>query len=337
MATIRDVAREAGVSTSTVSHVINRTRYVAPDTVRQVRDAIERLGYAPSEIARALKIRRTHTIGMIVPSSANPFFGEVLRGVEDGCYAHGYSLILCNSDDRTERLLSYLNALRSKRIDGLLVITGNSNPDGLDRLVALPDDLPLLLLDAPAHDGVGVVAAASREGGRLAARFLAGRGFRRIACIGGPEDHPRAGERLAGFREGLHDLGLDTLMVCHAALDVGAGQAAMARLLRADVRPDAVFCCNDLLAIGALSAAFHFGVDVPEALSVMGYDDIGIAAYTAPPLSTVRQPASAIGRTAADILIGHLEQDLPIPPTTLLQPLLIDRRSVGRAPEGTRS
>lgn len=331
MATITDVAREAGVSASTVSHVINRTRYVAPKTARRVAEAINRLGYAPSEVARALKTNRTYTIGMIIPSSTNPFFGEILRGVEDACFARGYSLILCNSDDRTEKLLHYLNTLKSKRIDGLLVITANTNPGAIDQLVAESGDLPKLLLDTAAHEGVGVVADNSLEGGRMAASFLIGRGFRHIGCIAGPAGHPRSEDRLAGFQARLAEegIGLPPPLLRHAQLTIGAGQVAMDSLLATPTRPEAVFCCSDVLAIGALSAAYRRHVDVPTDISIMGYDDIEIAAYTAPPLCTMRQPAATIGGTAADMLIEQLEKAMDIPPMTTLQPQLIERQSVG--------
>lgn len=332
MATIRDVAREAGVSVSTVSHVINATRFVAPDTERQVRDAIDRLGYAPNGIARALKGSRTRTLGMIVTASSNPFFAQVIHGLETASSGHGYSLILCNSDDEPDKQLRAFEALHSRRIDGLVVMTTNADLSFLAPVQARAPTLPLLLLDTDPRPGACAVADDSVLGGRLAAGLLAERGFRRIACITGPGGHPRSRARMAGFTDGLREAGLalDPALLREADLTIAGGYAAAGALLDAGEPPEAVFAFNDLMAAGVLRAAAERGLDVPGRLSVLGYDDIELAAYLTPPLTTVRQSAALLGARAAALLIDHLEEGRPLPDLLSLPPDLVLRASVGR-------
>lgn len=331
MVTIRDVAREAGVSMSTVSHVINATRFVAPETEQLVRAAIDRLGYTPNGIARALKGNRTRTLGMIVTASSNPFFAHVIHGLETVSSDRGYSLILCNTDDEPDKQLRAFEALHNRRIDGLAVLTSNADPGFLDNVQARAPDLPLLLLDTDPHPGACTVTDDSVMGGRLAARLLAERGFRRIACITGPGRHPRSRARLAGLVEELGKAGLtlEPGLLREADLTIAGGYAAAASLLDGEEPPEAVFAFNDLMAAGVLRAAAERGLAVPDRLSVLGYDDIELAAYLTPPLSTIRQSAGLLGARAAELLIDHLEDGRPLPDLLTLPPDLVLRASVG--------
>ncbi|MBP2306592.1 substrate-binding domain-containing protein [Azospirillum melinis] len=331
MVTIRDVAREAGVSMSTVSHVINATRFVAPETEQLVRAAIDRLGYTPNGIARALKGNRTRTLGMIVTASSNPFFAHVIHGLETVSSDRGYSLILCNTDDEPDKQLRAFEALHNRRIDGLAVLTSNADPGFLDNVQTRAPDLPLLLLDTDPHPGACTVTDDSVMGGRLAARLLAERGFRRVACITGPGRHPRSRARLAGLVEelGKAGLALEPGLLREADLTIAGGYAAAASLLDGGEPPEAVFAFNDLMAAGVLRAAAERGLAVPDRLSVLGYDDIELAAYLTPPLSTIRQSAGLLGARAAELLIDHLEDGRPLPDLLTLPPDLVLRASVG--------
>ncbi|MHA1599596.1 MAG: LacI family DNA-binding transcriptional regulator, partial [Alphaproteobacteria bacterium] len=334
-ATIKDVARVACVSVSTVSHVVNRTRPVAADTASRVEQAVNDLGYRPSGVARALKGNRMRTVGMLVTSSTNPFFAEVIRGVEERCFDRGYSLILCNTGDVEPRLSSYLSTLLSKSIDGLVVMTTNVSRDFLARL-DIRHGLPVIAIDTSHIDGVSVVNDDSVSGGRMAGDFLIGRGFRRIAILAGPKEHPRSAERLQGVREAAAAWGLDLdFQVVEAAeLTLSGGYCAMNDLLERKQRTErceAVFCINDLIAAGALCALAERGLSVPDDISVMGYDDIELAAFTVPPLTTIRQPASGIGRRAADMLIDRLQTGDTQTQDERLPPMLIQRKSVGWA------
>ncbi len=335
MATIKDVARHANVSYTTVSHVINDTRPVAAETAQRVRAAIRELGYMPSEVARALKSKRTHIVGMIVTSTSNPFFAAVTGGVERACFDRGYSLMLCNTDDVEERLNEYLDTLFAKRIDALVVMTTNASPEFLRRLREI-DSVPVVAIDAAPDTARTVVNDDSDLGGRLVAGFLAKRGFRRIACLAGPEGHPRMRERLAGFEAGLaeHGLALDPTLLAHEPLTIDGGAAAIARFLALppEGRPEVVFCFNDMMAVGVLHAAHDAGLGIPDDLSVVGYDDIEFASHTIPPLTTVRQPTAEIGGTAARAIIDHLETGAALPETVSLAPELVVRGSVRGAP-----
>lgn len=334
MTTIKDVARHANVSFTTVSHVINETRPVAAETAERVRAAIAELAYKPSDVARALKSKRTRIIGMIVTSSANPFFATVTGGVERACFQRGYSLMLCNSDDVAERLSSYLEVLFAKRIDGLVVMTTNASPDFLHRLGSIRD-IPVVAIDAAPGTASSVVNDDSAVGARLVADLIASRGFKRIGCLAGPTDHPRAMERMGGFTTGLarHGLLLDPELVVHGPLSIEQGNRGAAELLArsASKRPDVLFCFNDLQAIGALHAAHDAGVSVPGALSIVGYDDIEFAAHTIPPLTTVRQPTVTIGENAVRLIIERLEGGRDMPPVVSLKPELVVRGSVREA------
>lgn len=330
MATIKDVAREAMVSVTTVSHVVNATRAVAPATHARVSEVIRRLGYRPSGIAKALKSNRTHALGMLVTTSANPFFGEVIRGVEQGCFERGYTLILGNTGDVTEKLAAYWRTLAARRIDGLIVMTTNAAPDFFD-LLAEEGRLPIIALDTGEDRGDCVINDDFLLGGQLAGQYLARRGFRRIACVTGPPDHPRSVRRLVGFQRALAEFGLSLApdLSIESDLTIAGGYEAFARLASLPGGlPDAVFCFNDMLAMGALCAANERNIEIPRDLSVMGYDDSAFAAFTAPPLTTIRQPAFEMGETAARILIEHLETRRPMPASLALPPSLIERKSV---------
>lgn len=330
MIRLKDVARDAGVSVTTVSHVVNGTRRVAPATMARVQRAIAELGYRPDSIARALKSNRSHTLGMIVTAANNPFFAEIIRGVEDRCFANGYSLVLCNTDDADAKQLTYLQTLRDKRVDGLIVMTAHSGSDFLAALARQP--LPTVLMDADpsgAHD-IAVVNDDSRLGARLAIEHLLSRGLRDIALLTGPDSHPRSRERLAGAREALGEAGiaLPPSHIVATNLLADGGHRAMQALLRSGSCPQALFAFNDLVAIGAMRAAREHGLALPDDLSVVGYDDIELGRYFSPALTTVHQPIYELGDMAVTQLIERLEHRRPLQRTLQLAPRLVVRESV---------
>ncbi|WP_413203582.1 LacI family DNA-binding transcriptional regulator [Rhodospirillum sp. A1_3_36] len=333
MVTIKDVAFAAGVSGTTVSHVINGTRYVAPETAERVNAAISRLGFAPNGLARALKGSRTKAIGMVVTSSTNPFFAALIHGVERACFARGYSLILCNSEDNLDKMRAYREVLRSRRIDALVLLTANQGPGMADDLATAATAVPTIALDAAPGTAAMTVADDSALGGRLAMEYLADKGFRSIALITGPAAHARSAPRLVGALEVLAERRLSLAPEHHveADLSVVGGHAATLRLLSRPRSqwPQAIFCFNDVMAMGALSAAQGLGLSLPGDLSVLGYDDIELAAYTAPPLTTIHQPVPEMGEGAVALLIDYLEKGHPLPEALVLPPTLVERASVG--------
>jgi LacI family transcriptional regulator len=327
-ASIRDVAARAGVSVTTVSHTLNGTRFVSEEARAKVLEAATALGYVPSGIARGLKHNTTRTLGMLVPNNSNPYFAEIIRDVERHCHGAGYSLLLCNSNDEAGHQSDALRALAERRVDGLvLVATGDD-----DDIVACCRDLrlPLVLvdreIDALAADLIEVDHAA---GGELATAHLLARGHARVACIGGPPDLRPSQQREAGWRRALAAAGVTPRDDELARGDFGpqGGAAAMRQLLASAQPPRAVFVCNDMMAIGALHAAHEAGVEVPRALSIVGFDDIELAAYTAPPLTTVAQPKEAIGVGAATLLLERVRDGRTTPRRVVLQPSLHLRAS----------
>lgn len=329
MISIKDVARVAEVSVSTVSHVVNETRFVAPKTKKKVKEAIRELGYQPSSLAGALKSNRTKTIGMLVTSSTNPFFAEVVRGVEEDCYRSGYSLILCNSGEQPGRQSSYLDTLRQKRVDALVVMTVNRGPQFQQTLGSLVD-LPKVVLDSKPFPNACAIGDDSVLGGRLATKHLIERGIERIGCLTGPQDHPRSRERLSGFETAMHEAGLaiNPDWIVAGELTALGGYNATTQMLDSGAQPQAIFAFNDLMVMGAYRAIMERGLSIPGDISIMGYDDHEIASYLFPALTTIRQPSFDLGLEAAEILIRHLETKVEIPSLIHLTPELIIRDSV---------
>lgn len=309
MANIKDVALHAGVSVTTVSHVVNGTRFVSEAARQRVEEAVRELGYIPSAVARSLKHNTTRTFGMVIPNNSNPYFAEVIHGVENRCFAAGYNVILCNSNDDPERQAAYLRVLAEKRIDGLVLVASGS--DAVVRATFGDYRTPLVLLD---RDVAGMASCDLVEvnhtvGGEMATRHLLALGHPRVACISGPPGLSPSSQRRAGWKQALEDAGVDRRESDLARGDFTArgGYLAMQQLLRRKPRPSAVFVCNDLMAFGAMAAAREAGVAVPQQLSIVGFDDIDLAAFSSPPLTTVAQPKLQIGALAAELLLERVE------------------------------
>ena len=329
MASIKDVARHANVSISTVSHVVNRTRFVSDKARTGVEAAIRALDYVPSAVARSLKSNTTKTLGMLIPNCSNPYFAEIVRSVEDHCFASGYTLILCNTDDEPRRQTVYLQVLAEKRVDGLVIISTGEASD----LHALLQGLttPTVLLDRKVnHVHCDLVETAHLQGGQMATEHLLALGHRRIACIGGPADLSPSAQRIQGWRNALAAAGLATEandLLWHSDFSSQGGFDAMQQILQSAQQPSAVFVCNDLMGIGALSAAHEAGLRIPQDLSVIGFDDIELARFTSPPLTTIVQPKQHIGRLAVEMLLERIQGGRTDTKQILLQPKLVVRAS----------
>lgn len=325
---MRDVARAAAVSITTVSHVINDTRFVSDDIRARVLAAAEALRFVPSALARSLKTNRTRTIGVIVPNSSNPYFAEVVRAVEDGCFDANFNLILCNSDDDASKEAKYLRVLAERQVDGLLVMS--SRGERRHEEILRDRRLPIVLVDREVEGLAADVVEVDHElGGLLAARHLLELGHREIACITGPLELSSARQRLEGFRRALREAGLrpDRKREVVADFSGAGGFAAMQALLAAKRRPTAVFACNDLMAFGAMSAASSAGLAIPQQLSVIGFDDIALAALASPPLSTVAQPKAELGALAAHMLLARIGGGPASLRVERIEPTLCLRRS----------
>ena len=334
MATIKDVALRAGVSVTTVSHVVNDTRHVSAKGRERVEEAIRELGYVPNAMARSLKSNTTSTLGMLIPNSSNPYFAEIVRIVEDRCFGAGYTLVLCNTDDEPRRQSVYLQVLAERRIDGLIVVSTGAGDD--DSLVTQLHGLriPTVLVDREIADpACDLVETAHMQGGLLAVRHLLSLGHKRIACIGGPVGVMPSEQRIEGWRMALAEGGATPnadALLWRGGFTSQGGYEAMHAILRTEQAPSAVFVCNDLMAIGALRAAHESGVHVPDDLSIVGFDDIELSAYTSPPLTTVAQPKERIGALAVDMLLERVGGKRRDARKVVLQPELRVRASTAR-------
>ena len=306
---IRDVAAYAGVSVGTVSNVLNRPDVVAEPTRSRVQAAIKQLGFIRNESARQLRAGRSRTIGLVVLDVANPFFTDVARGVEDEASESGLAVILCNSDDQQVKETHYLELLEEHRVQGILI---TPVPGAHERLARLQRrGTPVVLVDSrsPTH-GQCSVAVDDVLGGDIAVTHLLEAQHERIAFVGGPMTFRQVADRHEGAIRAMKRAGLRTSrlqLIETTALNVAAGKLAGAAIadLPAARRPTAVFCANDLLALGVLQEMTASRIRVPEAVSIVGYDDIDFAAAAAVPLSSVRQPRHQLGRTAAQLLLDE--------------------------------
>ncbi|MFN8466077.1 MAG: LacI family DNA-binding transcriptional regulator [Caldilineaceae bacterium] len=328
MVTIRDVAARAGVSSTTVSHVINATRPVSAELRARVESAMAELGFQPNALARSLRRKRTHTLGMIVPDSANPFFAEVGRGIEDTSFASGYSVILCNSDGDPARELLYLDLLVQKQVDGVLLVPTGDHAELAARLRTR--NIPVVVIDRDVSEApIDRAHIDNVAGGYLATRHLLDLGHRRIGYIGGPPHLSPVPDRSAGYCRALQEAGLpidDRLIIAGNFRDFSGYSGAQALFALPDP-PTAIFAGNDLMAIGVLAAARDAGIAVPDDLSIVGFDDIHLAGYINPPLTTVAQPKYELGVIAAELLLARLAKpDMP-PQRRLLQAQLVVRQS----------
>jgi LacI family transcriptional regulator len=331
MVGIKDVARHAGVSVGTVSNVINRPDLVSEETRLRVRSVIDRLGYVRSESARHLRAGHSRIIALLVLDMGNPFFVDVARGAERAARAAGLGVMLCNSAQSPTEEAEYLALFAEQRVRGVLVTPADPTGRNLEEFRRFR--IPFVLVDG-VGDSVSECSVSVDDvvGGGLAVRHLVEGGHRTIAYVSGPLQLKQVRDRREGALAALAEAGLapEALLDIPAErLDVAAGRDAGARLLGLSPRPTAVFCANDLLALGLAQALYAAGVNVPRDLAIVGYDDIEFAAAATVPLTSVRQPAVTMGGMAAELLLEETgegadqHQHRPV----VLQPELVVRNS----------
>jgi len=308
MATIKDVAERAGVSITTVSHVLNQTRFVSEELRASVLAAMEELNYRPNVLARSLRRGETKTLGLVVPDNSNPFFAEIARVVEDVGFARGYSVILCNSDGQPKKEAAYIEVLIAKQVDGVIFIAAGSDPQHLEEFTLA--GIPVVVADREIpQDLADVVLVDNEQGGYDATRYLLDLGHRRIACITGPSHLTPSADRVRGYRRALAEAGIagDEDLIVPGDFRSHGGEVAMGRLLGLQNPPSAVLACNDLMAIGAMRAIGAAGLRIPEDISLIGFDDIDIASAVSPALTTVAQPIEALASEAASCLLARVQ------------------------------
>ncbi|MFC5650613.1 LacI family DNA-binding transcriptional regulator [Paenibacillus solisilvae] len=329
--TIYDVAKEAGVSIATVSNAINGKGKLSNKKRDEIFKVMERLQYKPSVIASALMGKKTYTIGLLIPDVSNPFFSEIARSVEDLAHSEGYSVIVCSTDNKDDRVEKYIRLLEQKSVDGILIGTGVENADILRQLTEKSLSIVMIAREAVSLK-VHSVLTDNFKGGALAAEHLLSKGHRRIAVLSENFKVTSSFERVRGFRFALFEAGiaLDEADIISCDSSIRDGKRAAAALIRRENSPSAIFCCNDLLAIGALQAAKETGVRVPEQLSIIGFDDTILSTVTNPALTTIAQPMDQMVKLAFDLLIRSLENTDEIKQRIVMQPELIVRESTGK-------
>ncbi len=327
---IKDIARAAGVSHSTVSRALHDDPTISQETKARIALLAERMGYTPNAIGRGLVTRHTATVGVVVRTIADPFVAEVVQGIEETALTHGYTTILCNSNSEPDRELKTVRALREKRVDAVIVTSSRLGNLYMNHLREV--GVPIVLVNSQSASAYAhSVRIDDVLGGELAGRYLLNLGHRHIAYISGPAWTQASSLRLKGCRKALQADGLDLPeeWVLQGNGRADGGFAAAARLLKGGPPVSAVLCYNDVTAMGLLSALHEAGKRVPDDLSVIGYDDVAMAAYLQPPLTTIAQPKYDLGKRAMEmalaLMVGEAEvNDLLLPPT------LVERKSCAR-------
>ncbi len=330
--TIEDVAREAGVSAMTVSRVINDQPGVGQGTRARVRAVVDRLGYRRNGLARSLKARRSHTIGLIVPDITNPYFPEIVRGAEDTALESGYGVFLSNAIEDQRREAAALRLLEERRVDGVIVVSPRLPAKRLYALLR-PHRAAVVVNRIVPAEVAGTVRLDHANGVRQAIDHLYALGRRRFAVLAGPDSSSAAGERVRAAQAALAARGLklpaDHVVQTAPYIDDGASSAR--RLLEAVEQVDALLCYNDLVAAGALQACAALGLRVPEDVAVVGFDDIPFARMFTPPLTTLHVPKYDLGVNAMRILFDRMA-GRNIQAEVVLRPTLIVRGSTIRIP-----
>lgn len=326
MPTMKDVAKKARVSTSTVSYVINNVKPVKPETRQRILNAIEELHYKPNLVARSLKTSQTLTIGVIIPDMANTFFTEVFRGIEDVAYKHGYTSVLCNTYEDEYREIQYLDALLNKGIDGLIFIGTEKNLHILDNTRGIPT----VIVDRKLGSDIASVTVDNEHGGYLATDYLIAQGYTEILFFTGPLSINTYFERMTGYMHALkaHGLRYSELFLHECQISYDGGQAALDRLYgRRPLDSAAIFAANDLIALGVLKALIKRGVPVPGTISLVGYDDIAAASIVTPALTTIRQPTYRMGVKAVEVLLRQIAGNAAESEHVVLEPELVVRET----------
>lgn len=295
--TIREVAKEVGVSIATVSRYLNGKQRVSLEMSSKIDQAIEKLGYRPNAVARSLKNSLSKCLGLLLPNIENPFFPALVRGVEDGAHEAGYALFLCNTDGQWEKEKHYLDFLAQKMVDGLLIVPGTQSTEWVEMLQQLL--IPTVLIDRKLKGATCPFIGVDQEQGAFAVvSHLIQQGCRRIGCIQGRPGLSTSDERLNGYISALTKQGLPILseLILPGDFSFDSGYSGAAQLL--DLKVDAIFAANDMMALGCLEYAKSQSISVPEQLALAGFDDIRLSQWCQPDLTTVRQPAYELGRQA---------------------------------------
>ncbi len=333
MTTIRDVARHAGVAPVTVSRVMNDAPNVNVATRRRVEQAILDLGYVPNVAARSLRSRRTRSLAFVVPDITNAFWTTVARGAEDAAQSHGYSVLLCNTDEDSTKQQRYLDIIVSQRVDGIIIAPCSTDADQLSTL--RDHAITTVVIDRRIEDwDVDTVCGDSLSGAYALTRHLLDLGHTRIAMLSGPQDTSTAEDRIAGYRLALEESGIepDPRLIRRGGYSMPTGRELAGQLFDEGLAPTAIFAANNSIALGVVEAAGARGLHIPADLALVCFDDYPYVASFFPFLTIVAQPAYDMGKEAARLLLDRLESPVPLEPRHLVLPVqLVIRHSCGSA------
>jgi LacI family transcriptional regulator/LacI family repressor for deo operon, udp, cdd, tsx, nupC, and nupG len=330
MVTVKDVAELAGVSTATVSRVLNNHPQVADETRFKVLWAMEQLSYQPSRVARRLRMEASQILGLIISDIANPFFTSVVRGIEDVAYANQYSLLLCNSDEDPVKEAMYVEVLQAERVAGIIISSIDENSTSCESL--LRNGVPIVAMDRRLRPfDVDTVLVDNVKGAYQATSHLIHLGHRRIGLIGGPSRITTGRERREGYEKAVSEHGaeLDQSLIKIGDFKQDSGYQRACELLEMDDPPTAIFTANNLMTLGALNAIHEKGLNIPQDVAIVGFDDMPWATSLNPPLTAVAQPTYELGQVAAEMLLARIaDRDHPIQEIKLETALII-RQSCG--------
>lgn len=339
MATIKDVAREAGVSIATVSRVLNDTNWGTPATRARVIEASKKLGYRANSLARSMVKGQSGMIALVIPDVRNPFFTDVARGVEDVANKYDYRVLLCNTDENPDKERNYLEALRSKIVDGFIISVASDKDRVLKKVVR--DGLPFVFIDRKCPGiSADAIVVDNRDGAFKAVSHLIDLGYRRIAIIAGKRDTLPGQERLQGYLDAHEQAGIkvDERLIKEGGFTKDGGFEAASALLSLAQRPTAIFVSNNAMTIGCLKALVQAGIKIPNDMAVVGFDDSDWAEFFSPPLTVVRQPTYTIGSLAGEILFQRIKGIAPAERKEIvLRPELVIRGSCGAERGGQSS
>jgi LacI family transcriptional regulator len=328
--TLQDVALAAGVTISTASRSLNNAYGVHLETRACVVECARRLNYRPNRLARGLATGHSNVIGLIVSDIRNPYFAEVARGVEDAAYAAGRDVMLCNSDLKPDRQLSYIESLIEKRVDGIIMNSVSALTRNEQFYIA-NCGVPIVLLNPHTGESRFSTACADNEkGGRIAAEHLLANGHRRLMHFTGPKQHANLTLRTNGFVKKVQKFGQGAEVTVLSAERTSEGGYHLAKQLFSDRSsnwPTAIFTANDAMAFGVIRAAMEMGVSIPGKLSLIGFDDVELAGLVHPPLTTIRQPKYQIGAAALQILLRRVSSGAKEPEHSTFGVELVERKS----------
>ncbi|MFN8485363.1 MAG: LacI family DNA-binding transcriptional regulator [Anaerolineae bacterium] len=331
MATIRDVAKRAGVSPITVSRVINNFDYVSEENRRRVHEAIAEMGYVPNTVARSLRSKRTNTLALVLTDVANPFFTTVARGVEDTASKAGYTVILCNTDESEAEQQKYLDVLIQKQVDGVLLVPATSSPESV-RFIQ-KHKTPLVILDRRIGGTDADIVRGDSEGGAYAlVKLLLELGHRHIAMLSGPRGVSTAEDRVVGYRRALAEAGIraESKRISYGAFSRVSGYEMARRAMAVLPQPTAIFAGHNFMGIGTMQALREIEMRVPEDVAVVCFDDLPLDFLTVPFFTMAAQPAYEMGKKATELLLARLADEGPHEPQEIVLPSeIVIRRSSG--------